>query len=224
MKKSTNDKKITKGKSTKVKEKVPKVIKEKKPTKEEIIAKEKSDAIGIIDSLSKSDTAFGNSWRMFSKKFEDTMDALGKYQKYLEEKKQDTLDKRNETLEAMKHIVPKLKEKLGAEGSINKMAYIIGANIESGSISLIRRLLDRYQEQFGNIYPKALEDKTDESIDAEPEGRHITIIESIFTGGRQELVTFLEDSLSAIQENSFESIQIFLTQRDKVKNMRLVKK
>lgn len=222
MKKSTNEKSTKKGKSTK--SKVQKVIKEKKPTKDEIIAKEKSDAIGIIDSLSKSDTAFGNSWRMFSKKFEDTIDALGKYQKYLEEKKQDTLDRRNETLEAMKHIVPKLKEKLGQEGSVNKIAYIIGANIEAGSISLIRRLLDRYQEQFGNLYPKALEDKTDEDHETEPDGRSIKIIESMFTGGRQELVTFLEDSLSAIQENTFEAIQIFLTQRDKVKNMRLVKK
>lgn len=223
MSKEKKPTKNTKEKSKeKTKSKVQKVTKEKKVSP---IEEAKTQAIGIIDSMSKSDVGFGNSWRVFTTKIEATLESFNKFQKIVEQKKEETLAKRNEALESMKHIIPKLKDKLGKEGSKNRIAYIIGANIEVGSINIIRRLLDRYEEMYGRIYPPALEDKSDSEItDTESEGRHIDIMTSIFGKGQDEMVEFFNQVIEAANDGTFDRIQIFLTNRDRIKGMRLVKK
>jgi hypothetical protein len=147
----------------------------------------------------------------------------------MENSKEEMKRRREELLAKMKLIIPLLKSKLGNEGTKYRIAYVINTQlegVEGTSLSTVRRLLERYEEEFGAIYPKALEDKSGESTDtAEGSQNHIDIVYALFGKGKEELLALVDKIRVSIEEDKFDRLVINLNaNKNKIKGFQLVVK
>lgn len=185
------------------------------------------EATNLIQKLSKN-AIFGNSFREFNNRYNNTIKDANDFKTYTEKIRESLTKKRDEIVEMLPNIVPKIKEELGTNGSKNKIVYIIGANLsnpEALNPSFIRRLLDRYEELHGAIYPKALGVQEDDTgTEIEEKGKNIVINYKIFPKGKEELRNLLENIMSAIDEDLFIALNIQVSNRNNVKNIQIVKK
>lgn len=227
MKKLAKKTKTSSKQEKKTSTKTKKEEKPKKPDKSQIIEAQKGEAIQLVVELSKHDVAFGNSWRVFQSNFSKAMGTLEEYQKYLEEKKNATLQIRNQLLETMRNVVPKIKDKLGEQGSKNKIAYVMAQNIDRAEfrhVHMLRRLIDRYEELFGDIYPKALPEPEKETNASASEGHNIHVTYSTFEKGKEEFVALLEALTKSVEDDQFEELIIRINARGEFRGFKLVVK
>ena len=213
-------------KSTKQKTKV-KESKSKVDEKSQIEDAEKSQAKTMIATIQKESSAFTHSWNGFTTEMKSTLTVVKKYHETLEDYKEQMNKRRETLLSKLKEIVPTIKIRLGQAATKNKLAYVIAVNLEGlegMSISSVRRLLDRYEEKFGPLFPKALEDKSGEDTDTEAGTQnHIDITYDIFGGKPDDLVNLFEGVLKAIEDKTFDRLVIKLNaSRSKIKGFRLV--
>jgi hypothetical protein len=205
-----------------------KVQKSAKSDDKKEIVDAKTMAVTMLATMKKENTGFSKDWSQFHLSYKDTMAVVEKYQKFVESTREELAKRREELLESMKEILPLLKSKLGSAASKFRMADIIAKNLEDvpgSSLSSIRRLIDRYEEKYGALFPSALEDKTDVDDMAEGKQNHIDILYDIFGKGKDELLALVKGMEEAIEDNRFERLVIKLNaNRNKIQGFQLVVK
>jgi|GEM_PF-5759481 len=196
--------------------------------KKQLALAEKQKAVTMIATMSKENTKFGGEWTGFHKSYKDTMAVVVKYQKFVDSTKVDLEKRRDEMLEHLRTVLPLLKSKLGQAANKYRMAYIITTNlegIEGTSLSTIRRLIDRYEEKFGALFPSALTDKSKDVEMAEGTQNHIDILYDIFDKGKDELLALVEKIKESIEEDNFDRLVIKLNaNKSKIQGFQLVVK
>ena len=209
----------------------PKTIRSKRPktTKgsdadAEIIEKETSDAQGLIKKLSSGDAKFAKSWSPFVETFNKMVDGLDSYKTFVEGSKATLSEMRERLVSNLTNIVPALKKQFGPQGSKHKIAFTIAANlpiVESGSVFMVRRLLDRYEDIHGPIYPKELEDEGKDAAKGMTDERHVDLYYGAFEKGKDEMVSLFEDVIVAMQSDVLDKVRLFITTRDKIKHIKI---
>ena len=202
---------------------------EKQDEKTQIVDAEKSEAKELVATILKESTAFTHSWKGFGEEYKATITEARKLQDYVENKKEVLLKHRETMLTKLREILPTLKVRLGNKANKYRIAYTIHTNlpeVEGSSLSTVRRLIDRYEEKFGALFPKELDDKSKEVDDLEAGTQnHVDILYDIFPRKKDELLELLSQIVTTIEEDRFERLVIQLNaSRSKIKGFRLVVK
>lgn len=202
---------------------------EKKDEKTNIVDAEKSEAKELVATILKESTAFTHSWKGFGEDYKTTITEARKLQTYVEDKREVLLKHREAMLGKLREILPTLKIRLGNKANKYRLSFTIFTNlpeVEGSSLSTVRRLIDRYEEKYGALFPKELEDKSKEDSDLEAGTQnHIDIVYDIFPKKKEELLNLLSSIVTSIEEDRFERLVIQLNaSRSKIKGFRLVVK
>ena len=182
---------------------------------------------GFISSLMDS-KGFKSSWNSFRKDFVGHFGLLEEIQRE-EERLTGKLDgSRSGLLDHLRTIIPVIVQRLGGQGSTAKVIYSIAMGLEGvrgGSATNIRLLIAKYEEAYGDIYPKRLDDKrrNKQSVKA-VSGNRVIINSNNFEGGFTSMQEFFGEVLDAMIHEEFVELDLILNAKNRIKAIELLRK